>query len=193
MSSGVGCSPIGIGFVITPDDSLQVGMTTGLAGVPAPSVRKPTVTTPFARQLGRVRPAKMEESAGCLKILRKIMASNSQWAQCSSTSRRILRNETGSDLGGQHCMKYRAEGLLKRWNGPLCSSGPYARHCAQYANAGFRTDGAATPFRAAVRTVPSSRRLPTIARALSTLATAVGTALYRSRLLPLSGLSPHLS
>ena len=48
---------------------------------------------------------------GCPQMLRKIMASISQWAQCSPTSRRILRNETGSDPRGQHCAKYRVHGL----------------------------------------------------------------------------------
>jgi hypothetical protein len=47
-------------------------------------------------------------------------------------------------------------------------------------------------FRGAVRTIPGSRRLPTFARALSTLAPPIGPPLYRSRLLLLSGLFPNL-
>jgi hypothetical protein len=39
------------------------------------------------------------------------MAYNSQCAQCSTPSRRILRNETGSYPGGQHCAQYRVQGL----------------------------------------------------------------------------------
>jgi hypothetical protein len=39
------------------------------------------------------------------------MAYNSQWAPCSTPSRRILRNETGSDPGGQHGAQYRVQGL----------------------------------------------------------------------------------
>jgi hypothetical protein len=48
---------------------------------------------------------------GCPETLRKIMAYNSLCAQCSTPSRRILRNETGSNLGGQHCAQYRVQGL----------------------------------------------------------------------------------
>ena len=49
----------------------------------------------------------------CPEILRKIMASMPNWAPCSPTSRRILRNETGSNPRGQHCAKYRVHGLSR--------------------------------------------------------------------------------
>jgi hypothetical protein len=48
---------------------------------------------------------------GCPETLRNIMAYNSQCAHCSTPSRRILRNETGSYPGGQHCAQYRVQGL----------------------------------------------------------------------------------
>ena len=51
--------------------------------------------------------------AGQPEILRKIMAYMSQWAPCSPPSRRILRNEAGSDRGGQHGAKYRAQGAIE--------------------------------------------------------------------------------
>jgi hypothetical protein len=53
----------------------------------------------------------MAQAMGRLETLRKIMAYNSRCAQCSPTSRRILRNETGSYPGGQHCAQYRVQGL----------------------------------------------------------------------------------
>ena len=56
-------------------------------------------------------PEKRAQAMGRLETLRKIMAYNSRCAQCSPTSRRILRNETGSDPGGQHCAKYRVQRL----------------------------------------------------------------------------------
>ncbi len=76
-------------------------------GVPAPSVRKPTVRTPLGRQFGRVGSPRGPEVEGGHDTLRIILAPMSDWVPCSPTSRRIVRNEIGSDPGGRHCAKYR--------------------------------------------------------------------------------------
>jgi hypothetical protein len=68
---------------------------------------------PLDRQPGKAAPARGAESVGCPEILRKIMAPMSQWAPCSPPSRRIVRNETGSDPRGQYCAKYRVQRLSK--------------------------------------------------------------------------------
>ena len=83
-----------------PHDAGDAGMPVNATGVPAPSVRKPTV-----RQADKGRPHPVLRRNppilnARLETLRKIMASNSQWAQCSPPSRRIVRNETGSDPWG---------------------------------------------------------------------------------------------
>jgi hypothetical protein len=54
-------------------------------------------------QSGTTTSTSEAKSVGHPEILRKIMAYMSQCAQCSPASRRILRNETGSYPGSQHC------------------------------------------------------------------------------------------
>ena len=68
---------------------------------------------PCGCQSGITTSTRRAELAGQPEILRKIMAHMSQCAQCSPTGRRIVRNETGSDPGGQHCAKYRILGLSR--------------------------------------------------------------------------------
>src|SRR5271157_5045608 len=48
-----------------------------------------------------------------LASARKFLASMPNWAPCSPTSQRILRNETGFDPGGQYCPKYRVQVLSR--------------------------------------------------------------------------------
>src|SRR5262249_18405037 len=95
-------------------------------GVPAPSVRQPTVRTPVGGQLGKAGSPRGPELGGCRETLRRIMAPMPQWAQCSPTSRRILRHETGSDPRGQHGAKYGAQepSRGRKEGSPLGQSGP---------------------------------------------------------------------
>jgi hypothetical protein len=84
------------------------------------------VRNPFDYHSGEGGSPGGAESAGFPEILRKMMAHISQWAQYAPPSRRIVRNEPGSDPGGQHGAKYRGQGLSKgvkqasslRWTGP---------------------------------------------------------------------------
>ena len=96
------------------EPSFRVRDSPGLQkGVRAPSVRKPTVRMPAG---GRSDPVLRRNSPifkARLETLRIILASNPPCAQCSPTSQRILRNETGSDPRGQHCAQYRVQRLSK--------------------------------------------------------------------------------
>jgi hypothetical protein len=100
----------------SPPSATRAGTGGGPRGhpeVPAPSVRKPTVRDPLDRHSGEAGPPGGAESVACPKTLRKIMASMRNRAQCSPTSRRIVRNESGSDPGGQQGAKYRVIGPSK--------------------------------------------------------------------------------
>jgi hypothetical protein len=68
---------------------------------------------PCGCQSGITTSTRRAELAGQPEILRKVMAHMSQCAQCSPTSRRILRNEPGSDPGGQHGAQYRVQMLSR--------------------------------------------------------------------------------
>jgi hypothetical protein len=86
---GLGADEFGLKGTVKADDLVKLGSQPH-------TVRKPTVmkadegrSCPVFR---RNPPILLEH----LQTLRKILASNPPWAQCSSTSQRILRNETGS-------------------------------------------------------------------------------------------------
>jgi hypothetical protein len=65
---------------------------------------------------------------------------NSEWAQSSPTSRRIVRNETGSDPGGQHCAQYRILGLSgpRKQGLTLRERSGHPKHGIAAGQAGFR-------------------------------------------------------
>jgi hypothetical protein len=84
-----------------------------IIGVPAPSVRKPTVRT---ADEGRPVPVLQQNPPifkPRLETLRIILAYNPPCAPCSPSSRRISRNETGSYPGGPHCAQYRVQRLSR--------------------------------------------------------------------------------
>ena len=96
------------------------------AGVPAPSVRKPTVRTADEGRSGPVLRQNPPIFKPRLETLRIILASNPPCAQCAPPSRRILRNKSGVYPGGPHCAKYRSQrpsvgrkrASLLEWTGP---------------------------------------------------------------------------